>query len=255
VAHGVDRPPDLELARSGRCNIDEAVMPSKRQTLQGVPLLASVGDTERAALEAACVWRRYRPGERVFERGSPSREVHFVIEGAVNVVRLSSMGREITFATAGPGEAVGELGVIDGSPRSASVVAIEDTLIAVLPAERFIDLVKHDGEIAFQLLVKLGEIVRRGSDRVIELTTVEAKRRVYGELLRLARPDVDEPELWVIRPLPPLREIAGQASTTREHVANALNHLYPSGLVRRKGNSLYITDRRALEDLVNQTPG
>ena len=43
---------------------------------------------------------------------------------------------------------------------------------------------------------------------------------------------------------------AGQASTTREQVANALNHLYRSGLVRRRGNSLYVTDRPALEELL-----
>jgi CRP-like cAMP-binding protein len=162
------------------------------------------------------------------------------------------MGRELTFSTARAGDTVGELGVIDGSPRSASVEAVEDTLIAVLSAERFVELVKSDGELAFQLLQKLSALVRRGSDRVIELSTVEARHRVYGELLRLAQPDPDEPELWVVKPLPALREIAGQASTTREQVANALNHLYPSGLVRRRGNSLYLTDRRALEALMGQ---
>jgi CRP-like cAMP-binding protein len=217
-----------------------------------VRLLAGVDEARRAALEAACVWRRYRPGERVFERGRPSREVYFVIEGAVNVVRTTQMGRELTFATAHAGEAVGELGALDGSPRSASVVAVEDALVAVLAAEAFVELVRTDAAIAFQLLQKLSATVRRGSDRVIELSTLEARSRVYEELLRLARPDPEQADLWVIQPLPPLREIAGQASTTREHVANALNHLYPSGLVRRTGGTLYLTDRRALEELVSE---
>lgn len=225
---------------------------STRQTLAGIHLLAGLDEARRVALESDCVWRRYRPGERVFERGSPSHEVCFVVEGAVNVVRLSTMGREITFATARAGESVGELGAIDGSPRSASVVAIDHSLLAVLAADRFIELVKQDGEIAFRLLLKLGEVVRRGSDRVIELSTFEARHRVHVELLRLARSDPDEPSLWVVRPLPPLRELAGQASTTREQVANALNHLYASGLVRRRGNSLYIADRPALEALVGR---
>jgi CRP/FNR family transcriptional regulator, cyclic AMP receptor protein len=226
---------------------------SKRQTLRGVHLLASLDETERAELEAACVWRRYHEGERVFERGSPSGEVYFVIEGALNVVRLTSMGREITFSRVDAGEAVGELGAIDGSPRSASAVTVDETLIAVLPAERFVALLEQRGVVAVRLIQKLSEFVRRGSDRVIELSTFEARSRVYGELLRLARPEAAESELWVIDPLPPLREIAGQASTTREHVANALNHLYPSGLIRRRGNRLYITDRAALEAIVHQT--
>ncbi len=221
---------------------------SPRETLRGVQLLASVDDAQRMSLEASCIWRRYRPGERVFERGTPSRDVYFVIEGAVNVVRLSSMGREITFAVLRGGETLGELGVVDGAPRSASVIAVEETLLAVLSADRFVELLKAHGEIAFKLLQKLSEVVRRGTDRVLELSTVGARNRVYAELLRLARPDAEEKELWTINPLPALREIAGQASTTREQVANALNHLYPSGVVRRQGNSLYITDRRAPEE-------
>jgi DNA-binding transcriptional regulator YhcF (GntR family) len=57
--------------------------------------------------------------------------------------------------------------------------------------------------------------------------------------------------LWTIKPLPPLRDIASQASTTRELVASAFNQLYPSGLIRRKGDALYIIDRAALEEIVN----
>ena len=66
-----------------------------------------------------------------------------------------------------------------------------------------------------------------------------------------AEPDEVVPTLWVIKSLPPLRELASAAETTRELVSNALNHLYPSGLIRRKGNRLYILDRPALVNLLN----
>jgi DNA-binding GntR family transcriptional regulator len=60
----------------------------------------------------------------------------------------------------------------------------------------------------------------------------------------------------VIHPLPPLREIASRISTTRETVARALSQLYPTGLLRRKGRSLYIMDRakfqETLETLKNE---
>ena len=230
-------------------------MPSEERSLAGITLLQGLDPEARAALEGQCAWRRYRPGERVFERGSAGREVFFLIHGALNVVSVSPLGREITFAAAQSGGIVGEMAAIDGQPRSASVVAVEESLVAVLPSEAFIALLESRGEIALQLLRQLSAFVRKSGNRVLELSAVKAINRVYGELLRLAEPEGAEPEgaapdLWAIKPLPPLRELASQAGTTREVVTSALSKLYPSGLIRRKGTSLYILDRQALEDIV-----
>jgi CRP-like cAMP-binding protein len=224
-----------------------------RRSLAGVTLLQNLGGDERSALAAQCTWRRYRLGERVFERGGEGREVFFVVEGAVNIVSFSPMGREVTFATARAGDTVGELAAIDNQPRSASVVAIEDSLLAVLPAEPFVELLRRHGDITFELLKRLVTIVRKGDERVVELTSLKATNRVYAELLRLAEPDAAAPEVWSIKPLPPLRDLASRAATTRELVVSALNQLYPSGLIRRKGDALYIIDRAALEDIVSAT--
>ncbi len=70
------------------------------------------------------------------------------------------------------------------------------------------------------------------------MSSVAATSRVYVELLKRAEQDTTVPDLWVIKPLPPIRELASAAGTTRELVSNALNQLYPSGLIRRKGNYL-----------------
>ena len=222
----------------------------ERRSLAQVKLFSCLGGDDRDALKRILTWRRYRAGERVFERGSQSSEVFFVIEGAVNVVSFSPTGREITFAEVGVGETVGELAAIDGQPRSASVVATEESLLAILPAGSFIELLKRNGEIAFTLLQRMSSIVRKGTDRVIQVSSVAATNRVYAELLKRAERDPAVPDLWVIKPLPPIRELASTAATTRELVSNSLNQLYPSGLIRRKGKNLYVMDRTALEDLI-----
>jgi CRP/FNR family cyclic AMP-dependent transcriptional regulator len=222
----------------------------ERRSLAEVKLFSCLDANAREAIERECTWRRYRTGERVFERGSQSSEVFFMIEGAVNIVSFSSTGREITFAEVSFGETVGELAAIDGQPRSASVVATEDSLLAILPAESFIELLKRNGEVAFALLQRMSGIVRKGTDQVIQVSSVAATNRVYSELLSRAEQDPTVPDLWVIKPLPPIRELASTAGTTREFVSKTLNRLYPSGLIRRKGNNLYVMDRSALEELV-----
>jgi CRP-like cAMP-binding protein len=230
-------------------------MSSEDRSLAGVALLQGLDPEARAALESQCRWRRYRPGKRVFERGSAGREVFFVIHGALNVVSFSPLGREITFAAAQSGGMVGEMAAVDGRPRSASVVAVGESLVAVLPSEAFVALLESHGDIALQLLRQLSAFLRNSGSRVLELSAVKAINRVYGELLRLAAPEGAAPDLWAIKPLPPLRDLASQAGTTREVVTSALAKLYPSGLIRRKGNSLYILDRQALEEIVKAAGG
>ncbi len=216
-------------------------------SLAGVTLFESLDAAERRRLESRCTWRRYSVGETVLERGGESREVLFIVAGSVNILNISLTGREVAYARLQAGEYFGELSAIDAKPRSASVVAAESTLVAVLPSSQFIELLHEQPGVTFTLLQRLTDMVRSGDVRIMELSTLAATQRVYAELLRMARPDVAVPELWVIHPMPPLREIASRISTTRETVARALSQLYPTGLVRRKGKSLYIPDRDKFE--------
>jgi len=216
-------------------------------TLAGIKLFEPLDEAERQRLESRCTWRRYTAGETVLERGSESREVLFIVAGSVNILNISLTGREVAYARLDAGDCFGELAAIDGEPRSATVVAAESTLVGVLPSVRFIELLHEQVEVTFTLLHRLTGMVRMGDVRIMELSTLAATQRVYAELLRMARPDAAVPSLWVIHPLPPLREIASRISTTRETVARALSQLYPTGLVRRKGKSLYIPDRNKFE--------
>ena len=97
-----------------------------RRTLHGIAVLDELGTAERVSLERECIWRRYREGERLFERGSSSNEVFFIVEGSVRIVSSSATGRDVSFARAGAGEVIGEMAAIDGLPRSASVSAAEE---------------------------------------------------------------------------------------------------------------------------------
>lgn len=220
---------------------------NEERTLAGIPLLEGLEAEEIARLERSCRWRRFREGERVLDSGGGSRDVHFVVSGAVSIVNFSLSGREVTLATAKAGSYFGELAAIDTQPRSASVVALADSLIAALPPQPFLDLLQSHAEVTFRALLRLAEIVRLSDQRIMELSTLAATQRVYAEILRMAEPDSAVAGLWVIRPLPPLREIASRVGTTRETAARALAQLYPTGLARRKGRALYLMDRDGLE--------
>ncbi len=217
------------------------------RTLAGIGLFEGLDAAERCRLEHRCTWRRYGAGETVLDRGSESSEVLFIIDGAVKILNFSLSGRAVAYATLRAGECFGELAAIDGKPRSASVVATEETLVAVLTSQEFLAVLKEHAEVTVKVLQRLTSMVRMGDVRIMELSTLAATQRVYAEILRMAKPDAAMPGRWLIHPLPPLREIASRISTTRETVARALSKLYPTGLIRRSGKSLYILDRDAFE--------
>ena len=222
-----------------------------KRTLAGIELISGLGEDERRELESICRWRRYRLGETIFDRGSEGREVYFVVEGGVNIVSFSLTGREIRFAIAKSGDFFGEMAAIDERPRSASIVAEEDSLIAVLPAEPFISLLKRRGDITFTLLQRLSANVRDTDDQVVELSGMEDMSRICSALLRMAKIDDTVDDLWTIRPMPGLRDLARDAGTNREAVNRSLTELYGGGLLKRKGDSLYLMDRKALEHIVS----
>ena len=225
-------------------------MSADRRTLSGITLLSGIDAAVLNDIEERCTWRRYRSGERVFERGTEGHEVFFIVEGAVDVISPTPSGTDLNFARIDAGAVLGQLAAIDGLPRAASVVAAEDSLLAGLPCDRFLALLKANGEVAVRLLKSLSQIIRSTNERVVSASCRDGMERVYGLLVELARPDQSTPDLYVIEPFPPLRDIALQAGVTRELVASALNRLYPEGIVRRRGNTLFITDATRLQSAV-----
>jgi len=230
----------------------EFVSETAQRSLASLPLFAGLDAQELRSLEQHARWRHFKPGERILESGSDSRDVFFMLQGSASAVNYSFSGREVAFATFNAGEFFGELSALDAQPRSASVVATEECQLATLPGEVFLDLLRRRVEVTFKVFQHLAAMVRASTVRIMELSTLAAAARVYSELLRMSKPDAAVAGLWIVRPLPPLREIASHASTTRETVTRALSQLYPTGLMRRKGRNLFITDRARLEVLIQQ---
>src|SRR5690606_28833258 len=96
-------------------------------------------------------------------------------------------GREITLDDVAAGGHFGDLAAIDGEPRSASVMALEDTVIAALSRERFLQLLSENFNFTLRLLRSLTRIIRSSTDRIMDLSTLAANNRVQADLLRLAR--------------------------------------------------------------------
>ncbi len=223
--------------------------PSK---LAGIELFSGLSTTELRLLEQRCSWRESRRNEQVLGRDSQGRDVFFVVSGAVQVANYTQSGREIGFATIAAGGYFGELSAIDDLPRSAMVTATEDSFIAAMSPSAFDELLSQNAEVMRRVLKRLAQIIRKGNERITDLNTLGTAHRVYVELLRLVGPDPAVPHLWSIYPFPTHADLAARAGTTRETVARVLSRLVKTGLIERKGKTVYIPNPETLQNLVDR---
>ena len=150
----------------------------------------------------------------------------------------------------GPGQFFGELAALDNRPRSANVVALENTTVATLTHETFREHLMQHPEVALRIMVQMARVIRASTERIMDLSTLGANNRVHAELLRLAKPGIRDDQTAVIRTIPIHGDIASRVSTTRETVARVFGDLYRNDLVKREVDCLIILDVERLTDMV-----
>ena len=236
-------------------NRGKLVSESDIDSLKNIRLLAELDNSEQAVVEKSCRWKAYDASEQIIDQHSDSRDIFFVVEGRVRVVNYSLSGREITFDDLDAGSHFGELAAIDGLPRSASVMALDSTRIASLPAEKFQEIILEHPSIALKLMKHLSHLVRTSTSRIMDLSTLGANNRIHADLLRMGRKVSDDGGAASISPIPVHSDIASRVSTTRETVARVMNDLARKGIVERQKDSLLIKSMDILEEMVEDVRG
>jgi len=223
--------------------------------LEGVKLLEGLKPADLAKLEEYCRYKKFATGEQIFDRQSKTTDVFFVVRGSVRIVNFSLSGREITLDDVTQGGHFGELAAIDGEPRSASVMALADSVIVSMPQKIFVAALERYPVISMAVMRQLAKIVRRSTDRIMDLSTLGANNRVHAELLRQAASNGSDQNEAVIKPIPVHGDLASRVSTTRETVARVLNDLARQGVLERRKDHLIIHDVVRLQNMVDQVQG
>jgi CRP-like cAMP-binding protein len=95
--------------------------------LNRVELFRALSADALEALASRGARRRHAAGEVLMRQGEPSRALYVILSGRVSVDRATEPGTTVRLAELGPNEVVGEIGVLDGEPRTATVTALEET--------------------------------------------------------------------------------------------------------------------------------
>jgi CRP/FNR family transcriptional regulator, cyclic AMP receptor protein len=220
------------------------------QTLGHIPLFKSLDSEALRRLDTQCIWRKVATGESVLEYQDSGTDVYFVVHGHLRVFIQAISGKSSILRDIHDGEYFGELAAIDGGPRSAAITAITDSTIAKMPAPTFRGAVHNHPDVCDQLLKLLVSQVRMLANRVNEFTTFDVRRRIYAELLRLARKTRKGDAASIISPPPTHAELAARVSSHREAVTRELKHLESEGLLERRRGAIVICDPGRLAKLL-----
>jgi CRP/FNR family transcriptional regulator, cyclic AMP receptor protein len=227
----------------------------KHQSLARIAIFSSLSPESVKRIEQRCAWKRYGPGEPIVSYLDASDDVFFVVLGEVRVTIYSTTGKAVSFRELGTGETFGEFPAIDQGPRSASVEARTNCVIASMPGSTFRELLQLEPGLAQALLPRLVKTIRALTTRIYEFSTLAVINRIQAELLRLASLGSRQGKAARIVPAPTHVEIASRISTHREAVTRELNRLARIGLIERKGAALIVKDVDRLEEMVHDATG
>jgi CRP/FNR family cyclic AMP-dependent transcriptional regulator len=207
------------------------------------PLFHGLDPLELEGIAHAMSRRRYRRHEVIFHEGDPGDALHLVVAGRVKIARESADGGEAIVVVLAPGDAFGELVLLDGAPRSATATAVEATETLTMTRASFASLVDGPGPFRWRVLTGIAQRIRRLTDQLAEVHFLDLSGRLALQLVRLAEEkgsgaatDVELPGTLT------QSDLAAMVGGTRQRVNQILGDFADEGLVRHDGGRLVIID-------------
>jgi CRP-like cAMP-binding protein len=197
------------------------------------PLFAPLSAGERAKMAQQMIRHHYDRDDYVFFEGDPAEWLVLVAKGQIKMIKHSESGRETILDTFGPGQIVGEVGVLIGEVYPATAQVLEPTATLSLERRIYVDLVRTHPELAWALVLELGHRLQRAHESIRSLAVEKVERRVARVLLRMSTASGERLAGGAVRITVPLsrQDIADMAGTVIETAIRTLSKFQKQGLI------------------------
>jgi CRP/FNR family transcriptional regulator, cyclic AMP receptor protein len=196
--------------------------------LKTIDIFSCLDEHTLATLEKAAVRKKIPKNTLLFSRGDVSDSMYVIIEGKVKAVLYNEDGKEILFSIFGPGDYFGEIGMLDGKPRTASLVTKTSCKVLILKKHDLDTIIFNSVAMSAQLLKKMLIKLREATIRIENLTFMNVYGRIVNLLLQLADKQADG-----VLSLERLthQEIANMVGASREMASRIMKELYSTGYI------------------------
>jgi CRP/FNR family transcriptional regulator, cyclic AMP receptor protein len=215
---------------------------SRRDQLKAIPIFAALSDAALAAIDKGMVLKKLPPGAVLVEEGAVEGCAFAVLSGRLKVSTAAS-GRAIALNIVGPGTLIGELALLDPSPRSASAVALDPVRVLVLHRRDLVPILRRHPDAALCMMTALARQIRQRSDDLAAQIALPLPLRLRRALEDLAdRFGLDTPDGRLIDVALSQGELGQLVGASRESINKQLRSWRRDGSVLMEDG--YITLRQ-----------
>jgi signal transduction histidine kinase len=136
---------------------------------------------------------RFQNGKEVFKEGDTGDGVYVVKEGKVQISSLVGNNVRHVFSEVEPGQIFGEMAVLENKPRSASAVAVGDTVVFFIPREEMLKLVESSPHLSLELLREISNRLREFNRQYIQEVIQTERLTIVGRFARSIVHDLKNP--------------------------------------------------------------
>ena len=215
-----------------------------------VPLFSCLSSMDLNAICRIMVVKTFSPGQIIVHEDDDEGQTFFaIVSGSVNVVVISEQGKTTVLATLKRGDFFGEMAMLDGEPRSASVIAAEECTLLILYRKMFLDILQRYPKITIQMLVQMSKRIRHANRQINTLSLMSVYGRVADVLMQLAKEQGTRVKGMIVVPRRPTHQmIADMVGASRETVSRIMSQLQKKHYIHTDGKKLVILNEEKLLD-------
>ncbi len=215
-----------------------------------VPLFQGLSKGEYNAICKAMIHRKYSTNEIIVHEDDDESHTFFIIvSGKVHVTVLTAEGKQTILATLQKGDFFGEMSILDGEPRSASVMAAQDCELFMLYRKDLLVILEKFPKITLQMLITMSRRLRRSNRHINTLSMMSVYGRIAEVILQLAREQGERVgDIIVIQNPPTHKILAEMTGTSRETVSRVLSQLRKKHYISTERKRLVILNEEKLYD-------
>ena len=210
--------------------------------LRCIPLFADLPASDISEMSALVQTKRCKPKQTVVRQGDPGGDLYVIVSGHLKVVASDIDGRDAGLNIMGPGEVFGEVSLLDGAERSATIIALEPTDLLVIQQQPFLTFLESHPKTAIKLLVLLSGRLRALTERAEDIAFLRVSARLAKRVVQLADRYGKQEENGSVRVVFKLsqQEIGDLIGATRESANKHIRRWEAQNLVSQESGHLII---------------
>jgi CRP/FNR family transcriptional regulator, cyclic AMP receptor protein len=211
--------------------------------VSAVPIFGELDPPDIKKITEIGINRKYTKNGIVFLEEEEGAALFIIISGKVKIVRTDDEGKEVILSILGEGDFFGEMAILDGLPRSATVVSIDESELFMIHRRDFLQLIERSPQVAVSLLRELTRRLRKSDEQIKSLSLKDAVGRVANVILQLAD-DLGKIKKGqvIIEDFPLQQDLANMAGTSRETISRTIHQFIRDGYLEQRGNAIIITN-------------